>query len=137
MSTLMRFGNRDDIELLTTWCSETKLIQKDIAVQVRSPIPVPAGDPNPGEPNLEFGPQLMMRPPTEIQMYELRYQDMALAASAHLMKREDIRDLFPRIQTHPNYIFRPDSLALPQADDHARQRVIDALAQEPKAIDKK
>lgn len=136
-SALMRFGNSEDLALLEPWRTEQKLIQKEIPVQVRSPMAIPNSDPNDGQPNLEFGPRLMIRPPVEMRMYELRYQDLALAASAQLMDREDIRDLFPRLQTHPTYVFRPDSVAFPQADDEARQRVIDALAKVPSRNDAK
>ncbi len=125
IAALMRFGNKDDIVLLESWRSEQRFLQEEIRVAEANPIPVPNSKNN--QPQLEFGPQLMFRQPTEYRIYELRYQDLALAASAHLAKREDIRELFPRLQTHPNYVFQQESLAFPQDDQAGRQRVIDAL----------
>ena len=130
-SALMRFGSQDDLAILDPWRAEKKLLQKSIPVQIKGPMPIPSPNPNEKPPALEMGPSLMVRPPVEIQLYELRYQDLALAASAHLAKREDMRELFPRIQPHPTYVYRPDSLAFPEGDDEARQKLIEALAKEP------
>ncbi len=132
ISAVMRFGNDDDLDLLEPWIKEHKLILKEIPVQIKSPMAIPPAVPPDGNPSLESGPQLMSQTPMQIQFYELRYQDLALAASAHLLHREDMHILFPRLQLHPTHVFIRDSLAFPKEDDEARQRIIDALASGPR-----
>ncbi len=65
--------------------------------------------------------------PANITLYELRYQDLAMAATAHLSKRDDFQKLFPRALPHPIHVYRVETLAMPQGDDVARQNVLDAI----------
>lgn len=134
-AALMRYGNEDDLPLLARWREEVRLLREpiEISIEVPQPMSVPNGPPNippnvpdDKKPRIEKGP-LLFRPQTlqERRVFELRYQDLALAASAKLSGREDLRELFPRIQIHMNYVFVPESLAFPQGESEGRQKVID------------
>lgn len=127
IAALLRFGNKDDLPLLDHWLVQERLLLPPFGVEVATPVPIPQ------QPFNSELPDAIPQPPTfgqiykEKQIFELRYQDLALAAKAKLLGRDDIRRLFPRLRTHPLRVFLVETLAFPQGDQKERQRVIDAL----------
>jgi len=126
IAALTRYGKEEDLVLLAKWREKTRLMLPPFELEIRTPVPIPEA--NEDLPDVDQGPRYL--PASERRTFELRYQDLALAASMKLAGREDIRLFFPRVRMHPYFVFSMESLAFPQGETEGRQKVLELFKSE-------
>jgi hypothetical protein len=124
MACLVRFGSAEDRAWLDRWCRDDSVIVT--FEDTRMVLQPPRSDSRDPLPNF----------PVQIaQRYELRFQDVAIAAWMKLGGFEsDLAKYFPTLRTHPLRVFQIQTLAFREDDTEGRANAIAAwerLREEP------